>query len=284
MLLNVLRSSRKPVKLGMSFTRPQRAAFSSSNMMFFQYDFDPYEYTSGRWLIAETAQRDARRVKFDFATLCQKAINCSPGARKIMKGVKMEGNFNRAFILHLDNGSSVVARIPFSVAGPPRLVTNSEVATIAYSKDAPLSVAFVFVVHSILIHLPLVRENTSIPVPKILDWSDDATNPSGTEYVIMEHAPGVQLHELWPEMDPLQHVRCVKSLTALVKEMHDLSLPAFGSIYFDNDFIDTSHRFPLKGNFFIGPHCSQRYFPCYPGDQIAEGRPLNQGPCTLAST
>lgn len=252
--------------------------------MSFQYDFDPYEYTSGRWLTAETAQRDARRVKFDFATLCQNAINCSPGAKKILEGVKMEGNFNRAFILHLDNGSKVVARIPFSVAGPPRLVTNSEVATIAYSKGALLPVALVCVVHFILIHLALVRENTSIPVPKILDWSDDPTNPSGTEYIIMEHAPGVQLYELWPEMDSLQHMRCVTSLAALVKEMHSLTLPAFGSIYFDNDFIDTAQRFPLQGNFFIGPHCSSRYFACYPGDKIVAGRPLNQGPCTLTST
>lgn len=119
--------------------------------MFFQYDFDPYEYTSGRWLTADAAQRDARRVKFDFATLCQNAINSSPGASKILKGVKLEGNFNRAFILHLDNGSSVVARIPFPVAGPPWLVTHSEVATIAYSKGEPrepLSIASVCVLIS----------------------------------------------------------------------------------------------------------------------------------------
>jgi hypothetical protein len=122
--------------------------------MSFWYDFDPHEYSSGCWLRADAAQRDARRVRFDFATLCQKAIKSSPGAKEILQGVKVEGNFNRAFILHLDNGARVVARIPFSVAGPPRLVTNSEVATIAYSKGVPLSVfvAFVCVVHSVLIH------------------------------------------------------------------------------------------------------------------------------------
>ncbi|KAI7780491.1 Altered inheritance of mitochondria protein 9 [Diaporthe eres] len=225
-------------------------------MTSFQYSFDPHEYTSGCWLRADAAQRDARRVRFDFATLCQKAIDSSPGAKKVLQGVKVEGNFNRAFILDLDNGSRVVARIPFPVAGPSRLVTNSEVATIAY-----------------------VRENTSIPVPKVLDWSDDPTNPSGTEYIIMEYAPGVQLHEIWPQMDSLQHMQCVQDLTLLVKELHDLTFPAYGSIYFDNDFIDTTHRIPLNSNFFIGPHCSSRYFPCYPGDQRSYGRrPPNQGP------
>lgn len=225
-------------------------------MTSFQYSFDPHEYTSGCWLRADAAQRDARRVRFDFATLCQKAIDSSPGAKKVLQGVKVEGNFNRAFILDLDNGSRVVARIPFPVAGPSRLVTNSEVATIAY-----------------------VRENTSIPVPKVLDWSDDPMNPSGTEYIIMEYAPGVQLHEIWPQMDSLQHMQCVQNLTLLVKELHDLTFPAYGSIYFDNDFIDTTHRIPLNSNFFIGPHCSLRYFPCYPGDQRSYGRrPPNQGP------
>lgn len=38
------------------------------------------------------------------------------------------------FILHLDNGAKVVARVPFRLAGPPALVTHSEVATIAYGK------------------------------------------------------------------------------------------------------------------------------------------------------
>lgn len=133
MLLNMVRSALKPMTPCTSLKQTQRAAFSSSRAISFKYDFDPYEYTSGRWLRNDAAQRDARHVRFDFAALCQKAIDASPGANKILQGVKMEGGFNRAFILHLDNGSSVVARIPFSVAGPPRLVTNSEVATIAYS-------------------------------------------------------------------------------------------------------------------------------------------------------
>lgn len=152
MLPNFIRSARKLTTPCISFIRTKRAAFSSSSIMSFQYDSDPYEYTSGCWLRADAAQRDARRVRFDFATLCQKAINSSPSAKKILQGVKVEGNFNRAFILHLDNGSRVVARIPFSVAGPSRLVTNSEVATIAYSKGVPLSVAFVCVVYSVLTH------------------------------------------------------------------------------------------------------------------------------------
>lgn len=32
----------------------------------------------------------------------------------------------------MDTGSCIVARIPTSIAGPPRLTTNSEVATMTY--------------------------------------------------------------------------------------------------------------------------------------------------------
>lgn len=106
----------------------------------FNFSFDAYEYTNGRWLRADAAQRDARRIKFDFPALCQKAISSAPGAKEILECSKVEGNFNRAFIIRLDNGAKVVARVPFSVAGPSRLVTNSEVATMAYRKlyDIPL--------------------------------------------------------------------------------------------------------------------------------------------------
>lgn len=108
---------------------------NSSTMVPFNFGFDPYEYTNGRWLRADTAQRDARRVQFDFVALCQKAIGSVPGAEGILKCLKVEGNFNRAFIILLDNGTKVVARVPFSIAGPSRLVTNSEVATMAYRKS-----------------------------------------------------------------------------------------------------------------------------------------------------
>jgi len=96
--------------------------------------FNPYEYTSGRWLRLDKEQRHARRVAFDFNKLCDRVIACSPGARDIVQCVKLEGGFNRAFVIGLDNGKSVVARVPFSAAGPARLTTHSEVATLEYSK------------------------------------------------------------------------------------------------------------------------------------------------------
>ncbi|KAI1166394.1 kinase-like domain-containing protein [Nemania serpens] len=219
-------------------------------------DFDPYNYTSGCWMRNDAEQQQARHIAFNFAKLCEKAIESSPGAREIMRYEKVEGNFNRAFIMHLDNNSKVVARIPFSVAGPARLTTNSEVATMSY-----------------------LKENTSIPVPKVLDWSDDPNNPTGTEYIIMDHVPGVQLHRVWPDMTTHQHMLCVKNLTKLVKQMNDLEFPAYGNIFFADGLIDTTSCVELNAKFCIGPSCDSRYWPCIPGDpHFYTRKPPNRGP------
>jgi hypothetical protein len=93
---------------------------------------DPYSYTTGRWLNNDKLQCEARYVKFDFAALCAKAVNACAGAKKVIHYEKKEGGFNRVFVLCLDNGARVIARVPYRTAGPPRLITNSEVATMAY--------------------------------------------------------------------------------------------------------------------------------------------------------
>lgn len=93
---------------------------------------DPYTYTGGRWLKRDELERNSRHIQFDFSALCDKAISLLPGATKIVKYEKTEGGFNRVFFLTMDTGSCVVARLPTGISGPPRLKTNSEVATITY--------------------------------------------------------------------------------------------------------------------------------------------------------
>jgi hypothetical protein len=93
---------------------------------------DPYRYTSGRWLDKESSRMRSRHIPFNFPALLEVALKAAPGAESIIKWEKLEGGFNRTFILHLNNGSKVVARIPFRHAGPQRLATNSEVATLSY--------------------------------------------------------------------------------------------------------------------------------------------------------
>lgn len=77
---------------------------------------------------------------FNFSALCERAAHVCPGASKVVKIEKREGGFNTVFLLTMDNGPCVVARVPTSIAGPPRLTTNSEVATMTYCKAEPHAV------------------------------------------------------------------------------------------------------------------------------------------------
>lgn len=114
----------------------------------------------------------------------------------------------------------------------------------------------------------------------MLDWSDDPANPTGTEYIIMEHAPGVQLSAVWPQMTSYQHVTCVRNLAALVKQMHALEFPAYGSIYFSDAPVGDAQRVELDKGFCVGPHCDDRYWPCLPGEpRFYDRMPPNRGPC-----
>jgi aminoglycoside phosphotransferase (APT) family kinase protein len=113
-------------------------------------------------------EREARYINFDFDALCNKIISFCPGAHSIISYSKIEGGYNHVFIFRTDNAQRIVARLPFSVAGPARLSTDSEVETVKY-----------------------LQAKTSIPIPKILDRSNDATNTIGSEYIIMDHAPGI---------------------------------------------------------------------------------------------
>lgn len=93
---------------------------------------DPNNYTSGRRLRHDKVQRELRFIRINFGALCRRVLELCPGADSIAKCQKIEGAFNRVLIFTLNNDKRVVARLPFALAGPSRLTTASEVATIKY--------------------------------------------------------------------------------------------------------------------------------------------------------
>ncbi|KAJ5124973.1 uncharacterized protein N7515_008798 [Penicillium bovifimosum] len=201
------------------------------------YGLDPHSYTSGRWLRDDKHQRQLRQIDFNFDELCRRVTDVSHGIKHIKSCEKKEGGFNRVFIFTMDDSSRVVARLPFTSAGPAKLATASEVATIQY-----------------------LQRNTSIPIPKILDWCDDTANIVGSEYIIMEYAAGISLHQKWPYMAGDQKVRCIAAIYKKLREMVDLNFSAYGSIYLSTTPLDSSSRLPLDGDFCLGPHCGTRYW------------------------
>lgn len=111
-----------------TFTGPCLSYYAYSNI---EADQEPYNYTSGRWLRRDTVERELRVIHFDFDALQRKIIELCPNASAITSYEK-KGGFNRVFIFHTNNQERIIARLPFKLAGPPRLTTNSEVATIKY--------------------------------------------------------------------------------------------------------------------------------------------------------
>lgn len=95
-------------------------------------EIKPHNYTSGRWLRRDKLEIDSRYIQFNFGALCQKVIELCPGASHIQNCRKIEGGFNRVFIFTLDSSKTIVARLPFRLAGPAKLTTISEVATVRY--------------------------------------------------------------------------------------------------------------------------------------------------------
>lgn len=97
---------------------------------------------------------------------------------------RMEGGFNKAFLMKKANRKEIIAKIPCRNAGLPVLTTESEVAILEYGML--LFVGLSSNSRGILI----VRQHTSVAVPRVLSWNSDSLNPVGAEYIIIEKAAG----------------------------------------------------------------------------------------------
>jgi hypothetical protein len=181
----------------------------------------------------------------------------------------------------MDSGERIVARVPTRIAGPRRLTTNSEVATVAYSKELTPVLSSQSAAFLTLNLISPVKSKTTIPVPNILDWSDDESNPIGCEYMFMDHVPGIQLSSAWDKMSSTEHLQIIKIISDMIGQMAALGFPAFGSIYFQDAPIDPALKISLEDGFCIGPHCDPVLWNCSPGESELYGNSggQSQGPC-----
>jgi len=83
-------------------------------------------------LINEKQQLAQRYVKFDVDKLCQRAASLFGPSTVCSRIDKIEGSFNKALLLTMEDGREVVAKIPCPNAGPPYYTTASEVATLEF--------------------------------------------------------------------------------------------------------------------------------------------------------
>ncbi|KAH9882738.1 hypothetical protein J1614_000103 [Plenodomus biglobosus] len=172
-----------------------------------------------------------------------------------------EGGFNHVFTLTLEDGFEMIAKIPYHIAKLDQFATASEVATLEFLR---------------------LQE---IPVPEVYAYSMTAENDVGTEYVLMEKAPGVCLSSRWLDLKEKEMRNIAHSFMQIETKLFELPFSATGSIYFKKylDVLAPHLQAPLykEGNssetsqFCIGPIADYMFW-----YGRKKGLELNRGPWT----
>ncbi|KAJ5406111.1 hypothetical protein N7465_007395, partial [Penicillium sp. CMV-2018d] len=184
-----------------------------------------YHYTSGRWLWNEKEQLSRRYVKFNLTKLVNIATHAT-GSKSCIEVQKLpEGNFSKVFLLTMDDGKEVIAKLPNPNAGPQYFTTASEVATMDY-----------------------VRNVLDIPAPTVYAWSP-STEEIGAEYIIMERSRGVELGKLWDDIPGPDKFEIVQQLVGFEKALVSTRFPMYGSIYYANNLrnVDSNQMIDIGG-------------------------------------
>lgn len=174
---------------------------------------DLFTYDRQRFLCNEKSELACRRASFDMKSLAEVAAKASSAERCINIVKCPEGMNNKVFIMTMDNGTQVVAKVANIGTGRPHFTTASEVATMEF-----------------------VRDKLSTPVPKVLSWSSRADQtPVGAEYIIMERVAGIPLARAWTNMSFRQKAATLTSLFAVQKAWMSVTFTRYGSLYFADD-------------------------------------------------
>ncbi|KAF2247950.1 hypothetical protein BU26DRAFT_519748 [Trematosphaeria pertusa] len=167
-----------------------------------------------------------------------------------------EGGFNRVFILVLQDGFELIAKIPYHISRPEYYATASEAATLTFLRLQGL------------------------PVPEVYSYSATAESPVGAEYILMERAPGICLASRWLDLQDLEIRRLAHSFVELEKRLFQIPFSATGSLYFKKDIpyglqapLYREERTAEADRFCIGPIADYMF---WYGKRT--GLKLNRGP------
>ncbi|WEW56890.1 hypothetical protein PRK78_002347 [Emydomyces testavorans] len=211
-----------------------------------------FRFTRGRFLRNEAQELSERCVKFNVDELARIAAEACGGSQCVKVEKFADGMYNKSLLFSMDNGTQVVGKVPNPNAGSPHFTTASEVATMDFY---------------------------------YLGARDSKTR-LGLKYIIMERSPGVQLDELWDQLDVGVRWKVVQSLAKYQKLWTDVSFPQFGSLYYKHDLIPVRSLVYTNGEageivddrFAIGPSTSRQ--------STEHGRlcvDFDRGPCKLVS-
>jgi len=172
-----------------------------------------FKFTRGRFIVDETENVRKREIRFDLNKLADVAA-ASVGATECISITKYpDGMFSKAYLMSMENGREVVAKVPNPNAGIPHFTTASEVATMNFA-----------------------REVLDTPVPHVYSWnSKGESHPVGAEFIIMDKINGVPLSQVWDTMKLTQKLQLIIALTSLQKQWLSVSFSHYGSLYYTGD-------------------------------------------------
>ncbi|KAI9693396.1 MAG: hypothetical protein M1820_009325 [Bogoriella megaspora] len=179
---------------------------------------DLFRYTRGRFTNDEKRNLAIRSVDFDMNQLARIAAS-SIGAEECVTIEKcVDGMYNKAYILTMDNGKEVIAKVPNLNAGEPHFTTASEVATMDF-----------------------MRNVLNTPVPEVYSWSSRADdNPVGIEYIIMEKARGIPLVVVWDDLPAAAKAKILAAVSKIHKSWLSLTFSRYGALYYSHDVDEPS--------------------------------------------
>ena len=148
-----------------------------------------------------------------------------------------EGGFNKVFLLTMDDGHEIIARIPTPIAGPSHYTTASEVATMNFLRDV-----------------------LEVPVPQVLAYSTDETNPVGAEYIIMERLKGESLASRWLSLSTAELKDVLKQVVEVERKIFSHRFPAYGSLYHKDDLAEASRIDLPTSGYCLGPTAKRQFW------------------------
>ncbi|RDW65845.1 phosphotransferase family protein [Aspergillus mulundensis] len=152
-------------------------------------------------------------------------------------GEHMMGSFNVCFPLTFKSGLRWLIKFPF--------------AGTKAKWDKPAISAMISEAQT----MRLIKRETTIPLPEVLDFSPTISNPIGCPYIVMTYIPGIPLHTWWYEKQDgldLETIRArrTRTLEGIAQAMVQLSKFTFstgGSLVFNKDgSLDPTRTGPLR--------------------------------------
>ncbi|KAM5454775.1 hypothetical protein MaudCBS49596_002072 [Microsporum audouinii] len=197
-----------------------------------------FKFTRGRFVVEEADNLRRREIRFDMNRLAQVAADSIGAAQCISVKKYPDGMFSKAFLLSMDDGREVVAKVPNPNAGLAHFTTASEVATMEFA-----------------------RKVLDTPTPRVHSWNSQAkSHPVGAEFIIMDKAEGVPLSQVWGTLPLSQKLQVILAVTRLQKRWLRVSFSSFGSLYYTGDVHSPSGNHHIKdgeavkySGFVVGP-------------------------------